>query len=326
MLKVKFVDFWEGFNFYKEITLELLRKNLGDVVESDTPDFLFYSVFGFEHLKYDCVRIFWTGENLIPDFNICDYGIGFSYMSFEDRYLRAPLYLFYQEDYAKAKTKHLISESEIASKSKFCNFVYSNGKASLDRQRLFEKLCEYKLVDSGGRYLNNIGGPVEDKRAFQEQYKFSFAYENCSSKGYVTEKLIQAWAAGTIPIYWGDDTVAQVFNEKAFINCNRYSSIDEIVAEIIQIDQNPKLFEEYIKAPIWKEDIDELPSLTEYEQFLVHICSKNPKDAIRRNNERLGEKYQYQHKIMADLYMKAKDKETQHHKNPVNRVIRKFRK
>lgn len=326
MLKVKFVDFWEGFNFYKDITLGLLRKNLGDVVESDTPDFLFYSVFGQEHLKYDCVRIFWTGENVVPDFNICDYGIGFARLTFEDRYLRAPLYLFYEEDYERAKRKHLISDEEIKNKSRFCNFVYSNGKATLDRARLFEMLSQYKQVDSGGRYMNNVGGPVEDKYEFQKHYKFSIAFENCSSNGYVTEKLIQAFAAGTIPIYWGDPSVAEVFNEKAFINCNKYESLEAVVEEIKKIDQDPVLFEEYLKQPIWRQSKEDLPSLDEYEKFLIQICSKEPPLALRRNNERIGAKYQYQHKIMAQLWEEKKQKDAKKSRNIVTRVVRRLRK
>lgn len=326
MLKVKFVDFWEGFNFYKDITLKILRKNFGDVMECDTPDFLFYSVFGYEHLKYDCVRIFWTGENLIPDFNICDYGIGFAYMEYEDRYLRAPLYLFYQQDYERAKKKHLLSDLEIRNKTKFCNFVYSNNKATSDRARLFNLLTEYKKVDSGGRYMNNIGGPVEDKYVFQKEYKFSIAFENCSSNGYVTEKLIQAFAASTIPIYWGDKTVIDTFNDKAFINCHNFDSLEDVVAEVVRIDQDDELFLSYLTKPIWKEHEQDLLSLDEYERYICEICSKDPKTAIRRNNERIGKKYQYQHLQMANLFEEQKEKNTKTRKNPINRLIEKVRK
>lgn len=40
------------------------------------------------------IRIFYPPpENLVPDFNICDYAIGFHYLDFEDHYFRFPLYL-----------------------------------------------------------------------------------------------------------------------------------------------------------------------------------------------------------------------------------------
>ena len=78
------------------------------------------------------------------------------------------------------------------------------------RDELFEYLSQYKLVDSGGRHKNNIGGSIDDKFLFQQQYKFSIAYENSSTPGYTTEKIIQALAAGTSePIYWGNPEIYQ---------------------------------------------------------------------------------------------------------------------
>ena len=41
-----------------------------NLIESDEPDFLIYSCFSGEHLKYpNSVKIFYTGENIIPNFN-----------------------------------------------------------------------------------------------------------------------------------------------------------------------------------------------------------------------------------------------------------------
>ena len=50
--------------------------------------------------------------------------------------------------------------------------------------------------------MNNIGGAVSDKFAFQQKHKFSIAFENTSYCGYCTEKIVEAFVAGTIPIYW----------------------------------------------------------------------------------------------------------------------------
>ncbi|MGL2559712.1 fucosyltransferase, partial [Helicobacter pylori] len=37
-------------------------------------------------------RVFYTGENEVPNFNLFDYAIGFDELDFRDRYLRMPLY------------------------------------------------------------------------------------------------------------------------------------------------------------------------------------------------------------------------------------------
>lgn len=290
MLKVKFVDFPDSS--IRDYTLEILREEFQDVQESDEPDFLFYSVFGYEHLKYDCVRICWTGENIQPDFNICDYAIGFSYMEFEDRFKRIPLYYFYLPDYKKAREKHLLSDNEINEKVGFCNFIYSNGNACSEREEFFDLLSTYKTVDSGGKFRNNIGGPVESKYEFQKKYKFSIAFENSSTSGYTTEKILQAFSAGTIPIYWGNPNVGEDFNEKAFINCHKYKNFEEVLEVIKKIDQDDELFMQYLREPIGNEEKFPEYSLRDYRDFVIHICSQMPQMAIRRNNAYLGKYYQ----------------------------------
>ena len=51
------------------------------------------------------------------------------------------------------------------------------------RRRIVELLQAYKRVDLGGRWMNNVGGPVADKAAFQSRCKFAIAFENASSPG-----------------------------------------------------------------------------------------------------------------------------------------------
>lgn len=290
MLKVKFVDFPD--TCIRDFTLDILRDEFGEVQESETPDFLFYSVFGNEHLQYDCVRIFWTGENFQPDFNICDYAVGFSHIEFEDRYKRIPLYYFYLPDYERARNKHKISNDIIMGKKKFCNFIYSNNKASKEREEFFDLLSEYKTVDSGGRFRNNIGGAVEDKHEFQKEYKFSIAFENSSSSGYTTEKILQAFSAGTIPIYWGNPNVGKDFNEKAFINCHSYNSFADVIDVVKEIDNDDELFAKYIKEPIGTEEQFPEDALKDYKSYVIKICSQSPQDAYRRNRVFWGKKYE----------------------------------
>ncbi len=178
----------------------------GYALDSKNPDFIFYSVFGNKHIKYDGVRIFYTAENLRADFNFCDYAISFDYLNFEDRHLRYPYYLFTQSfrEVAKNEQNRAYNYDKEVCARKFCSFVVSNGKADSIREEFFELLGAYKRVDSGGKYKNNIGACVGDKQAFLSQYKFNIAFENSQTNGYLTEKIFDAKAAGTLPIYWGD--------------------------------------------------------------------------------------------------------------------------
>lgn len=190
---------------------QILAKHYELVFTDKDPDYVFYSVMGETHIKYDCVRIFATGENVRADFNYCDYAIGFDYMNFDDRYLRYPLYLHYSKDLDRALHKHLdITPEILKDKSRFCTFVVSNSKANSLREEFFEFLNTYKRVDSGGRYKNNIGAPVTDKHQFASEGKFAIAFENSATNGYITEKLIEAFGSKTIPIYWGDENIDKI--------------------------------------------------------------------------------------------------------------------
>lgn len=249
-IKIKLVDFHTLNN---QQIIDVLKDKY-DVEFSDKPDYLIYGPFGLEHLKYDCIRIFYTSECITPNFNECDYAIGFDRLEFRDRYMRIPLYqLFqYRENYNKIKNRSVISHDEIKQKKHFCNFVYSNCFANDVRTIIYEKLSKYKHIISGGRYKNNIGGCVKDKLAFQSTCKFSIAFENTSYDGYVTEKIMEAFAAGTVPIYYGDPRISEEFNPESFINAHEFKNLDEVVEYVKLIDGDDDRYYKMLNAPIVK--------------------------------------------------------------------------
>lgn len=73
-IKIKFVDFWNDFDIYDNDFYKILFEKY-DVEISNQPEYIFYSCFGFKNLDYNCIKIYYTGENIVPDFNNCDYAI-----------------------------------------------------------------------------------------------------------------------------------------------------------------------------------------------------------------------------------------------------------
>lgn len=291
--KIKFDGFFEGhsdqLNREAKVILELLQKHY-EVELSDEPDYIFCNVNSNMFFKYDGIRIFCTIEAICPDFNLCDYGIGFEYLEYGDRYFRLPNFYFYPNLVTQMSHKHENIPMEFADRE-FCSFVYSNNRADEMRRKIFIKLSEYRKVDSGGRYLNNMpdGKAVEDKLTFERQHKFSIACENAAHPGYHTEKLAEAFAAQTVPIYWGDPEVEKVFNPKAFINCNNYSSVEEIVERVKYLDTHPEEYLEMLREPAMEEvTADGLQLL---ENYLVHIFDQPIEKAYRRNQGFWGKQY-----------------------------------
>ncbi len=52
--------------------------------------------------------------------------------------------------------------------------------------------------------------------------------ENSVQDGYVTEKIMEAFASGSIPIYYGAKEVLLDFNFEAFIFCESDDSLDDL--------------------------------------------------------------------------------------------------
>ena len=85
-------------------------------------------------------------------------------------------------------------------------------------------------------------------------FKFVIAMENCEKKGYITEKLLQAFISGSIPIYWGDHIGAKtIFNPNAFICIRDFNSYDECINYILNMSD--KNVENMLKEPMFSDNI-----------------------------------------------------------------------
>jgi hypothetical protein len=272
-IKINFSDFWPGFNKTDNYFWHLLIRHF-DVELSDNPEILFYSVFGSNFTKYNCLKIFYTGENIRPDFTECDYAFTFDYPVDEKNY-RLPIYVLYADVRKLLELKTDI-ESIIADKTRFCNFIVSNPYAKR-RIEFFHKLSKYKKVDSGGKVLNNIGGPVANKWDFIKNYKFTLAFENESYPGYTTEKIFEPMLFHSIPIYWGNPLVDRDFNPGSFINYHDYNNDEAVIEQIIAVDNNPDLYREYLSQPYYNNN-----EVNEYA---------NPDNILRRFEEIIAKRH-----------------------------------
>lgn len=273
---------------YGRFILDILEKHY-TVELSEDPEYVFFNEGSIDYLNYSGIRIFYTGENVHPNFNLCDYAISFDRLDFGDRHFRLPLYMvrrFYtkeevERDHADFFDPNPFTQEELARKRGFCSFVYSNYLTDPTRNLFFNALSTYKKVDSGGRYLNNIGKPVISKLSFESQYKFSIAFENSSRDGYVTEKLPNALTARTIPIYYGSPSITEEFNPKRFINIHDYSNMEAAIARVREIDQDDAQYLSIVNEP-WLSTINNPEKVLEdFEKFLRHIIDQPISKALR---------------------------------------------
>jgi alpha(1,3/1,4) fucosyltransferase len=253
-IRLAFSDFYRGFDPRTHYLPRLLSQRY-DIELSDDPDFVIYFSYSNNFLRYRCIRIFYTGENVWPDFTECDYAITFNFCNHPNHF-RLPIYCRDDEHILGSKD-NIDPRTVLAQKTGFCNFLYSN-RYCVFRNRFFRKLSKYKRVDSGGKLLNNMGGGrVPDKMAFIKKFKFTIAFENESYPGYTTEKLIEPMVVNSLPIYWGNPRVHLDFNSHSFLNYYDYGSQDALVERIIEVDRDDELYCHYLRQPWFPQNSPE---------------------------------------------------------------------
>ena len=299
-ISIKFVEFWPSFDpHHNPLTDALQLRHNVRVIDSDaaeTPDILFYSCSrarrkpGISHYDHhNCLKVYFTGENDVPDFNECDYAMSFHPISFGPRHLRFPLYLFYE--YRQALNPPEIADSE-ALRRGFCSMVLRNhNDCDPMRIKIIDAVEAYRPLAYGGRFRNNTGGCVDDKIDFLRHYKFNLALENSMVPGYVTEKIVEPLAAPTVPIYWGSDMAKTDFNPDAFINAADYDSLDSLVRRIEFLDNNDDDYLAMLRAPRLKSDPDFMSRLVDFLDYIAatqrRFVIPYAESALRQRRNRL---------------------------------------
>jgi len=176
----------------------------------------------------------------------------------KDNVFFAPYFYFFCRDVMPLLQRSPASE-EIQIKKKFCAFVVSN-PANFDRIDFFRKLSEYKKIDSFGKVLNNaqiesLPGEhylslLKYNHLLYKKYKFVISFENSYAKGYITEKLINVLAGGSVPIYRGADDIGTYFNLNRIVDFNHYGrSYINMIDKIIELDQDDAKYRTFVSEP-----------------------------------------------------------------------------
>jgi hypothetical protein len=247
-LNVKFTDGVYGVVNHGPI-VQALEQNF-ELRENDDPQLVIYGEGkAREYRRFpSAVRVYIGGENLYPDFSECDYAMTFLHLD-DPRHLRVPLYVFDSDPPALIRAPGL-ADRVLAEPREFCAFVVSNGSRRTQRRiQFFHQLNAARRVNSGGRVLNNVGGPVPDKLEFLRRHKFNLCFENHAWPGYTTEKLGHALACGCVPVYWGNPDIAHEFNPDCFINVADFPNDAAAIEHILAVDADPQLRRRYLEAP-----------------------------------------------------------------------------
>ena len=299
------------FHPHDNYLLNILKKHY-NVEVCDDPDFVICGVL-YEHgafasgiydeyiLTYPKVRVLIEGENYVPDYNLVDYSICQYPIKYFDRNCYFPCGV---EAFTSGKTEFRELQDKdrnypddfLKTKEHFASFIASHDSEYNIRGNFFKALNKRKRVESVGSYLNNQpdGKTVDwldgSKQEFIKKSRFSLCFESTKDEGFITEKIVEAFYADTIPVYYGSSNIKEIFNPKAFIDVSDYPSFDAAIDKILEIENDEKLYLEMLRQPIFNNPKYPEEKLDEVERFLCHIFDQ-PLDKAFRRSRYLVSKY-----------------------------------
>ncbi len=237
MVKLAYINFWKdptNDNYFTHFISENIEQ-AQLVKPTEQPDILIASCMGdindVIHTDAKC-KLFFYGENLnrFPPYNnddllhkVFDIIVGFRNTN---GHIRFPLWLLYYPYYKYDENNNILKYIQLRYNAniQIPKTMFATHVARHDRSGLRAQLCDAVSIHGPivypSEFRNNvkpIGKTVEDKLLFISKSIFNICPENSIYEGYCTEKIFQAFEAGTIPIYWGVD-----LPERGLINEDKY--------------------------------------------------------------------------------------------------------
>ena len=161
-------------------------------------------------------------------------------------------------------------------KSKHPEELYSERKKII---RFFESKKEKGFAFYGRNWdpskYSSYQGPVypgsfQGKMAVIKNYRFVICYENCKDiKGYITEKIFDCFAAGTIPIYWGASNIEEYIPKECFIDRREYPDHEALYAYLQSMTEEE--YEGYLShiRDFLKSEKAQLFSVENFKEILL---------------------------------------------------------
>ena len=218
------------------------------------------------------LAIFWTPEPIRP-WTIADHTLSFYSDTATNTWFPDMLTILYEDfvGFLSNKPTQRVLTNRQTPKPNFCAFIHFHNNPELSQVKVRREFCaeltKYKKVLCPGRVMNNVQAPdymslhnaTEDFSVGLIRYlaecKFFICFENeLSSKQepdglrFVTQKILSAFIAGSIPIYSGYREIAELFNPAAFINADDFSTHQELIEYIKEVDNSPELTAAYQNA------------------------------------------------------------------------------
>ena len=86
-------------------------------------------------------------------------------------------------------------------------------------------------------------------RVVFQDFKFMLLMEDVIIPGFITERIVDGFMSGTVPIYYGPPQIFDIFNAKSFIYYD-INNPHEALDRIKYLEENPDAYQEMLNEPI----------------------------------------------------------------------------
>ena len=263
-IHVAYTNFWPNFSLKYGLLKHLLDLAFDyDWEESRDPrdaDLVLTSVFPHrpENFPWKTIAVIW--ENIRPDYRGYKFSISSDFDDYGGRNVRCPLWYSQVEWFPGYKNtagdawehgnEPPVPLSVLMTprtggyikREKFCALVASN----------YEPFRMMAAKALGADIYGGVTGTADarPKSLILKDYTFSLCFENSLFPGYYTEKLLHAWAAGTIPLYFADDKVVEDFNGDAIVNRSDFLTMRSFKNDVKRLYEDNDALEWIWQQPI----------------------------------------------------------------------------
>ncbi|HUN71925.1 MAG TPA: glycosyltransferase family 10 [Steroidobacteraceae bacterium] len=273
-MRVCFVNFWPGAfteangAYFLPYVFNLAFGEVEITDDMATADVVVSSVFGQQPVPA-AKSIQYIGENHRPNLALHRYALSFDYDPFGGRNFRLPLWWWRLEwpGFAEHWRRRPAPRRQVGhgyedlipidallrprpamefAHRRFCVLIAGNPEPL--RINLFLALRDVGEVVGYGRLFNN---PLErSKFELLPQFRFCLCPENGIYPGYHTEKLVDAWFGGCVPLYSGDRFLSRDFNPAALLNYQDFLNASHFCDAVRSLETQANAFEQIYSQPL----------------------------------------------------------------------------
>jgi hypothetical protein len=158
-----------------------------------------------------------------------------------------------------------LDKIKLYKKTKLMSMIYSHKQWTPGhklRHQLAQMVEGLELFGSGtGKYLKSKDVGLAD-------FMYSIIIENNRTEKYFTEKILDCFATGTIPIYWGCPNIGDYFSEKGIMSFEKVEDLPELFSKL----EDPEYYNHLL--PYVKENYEKVQEYRIYEDWMYNNVYK----------------------------------------------------